>query len=69
MQPVRELEAEFKVSLQGQARAAKAAGQRYFQVMLSVNAPYQVWSDKISVDHERTKDFGDQGAVLSDIAE
>lgn len=67
--PARDLEGEFRVSVRGQARAAKAAGQRYFQVVLSLNQVYQVWSIKVFADPSRTTDYGDQGAILTDVAE
>ena len=65
----RDLQGEFTRSVRGQARAAKAADQRYFQVILGINQTYQVWSIKTQVDQSRTADYGDQGAVLTDVAE
>ena len=55
----RDLEGEFRRSVCGQARAAKASGEQYFQVILGISQPYQVWSLK----HKSTRIALRTGAI------
>ena len=69
MPATRDLEGEMTERNRGQTRAAKATGQRYFQVFLAAIHPYQVWSSNVRFDQARATRYGDQGPVLTDIEE
>jgi hypothetical protein len=63
-----QLETRFWESPYGQARSAKIAGKRYFQIELQLDATRQTNYSRVVIDAAgRTQRYGGQGTVLSNI--